>query len=213
MLNSKIAILARPRSGSTSLYKLFKAHLEPIGFKAFYEPYNPRNYVDYYRSGFDFDYLDPLLKFDKIIIKTLFGCRQYPVKSIGNSEYAFGKWMLNFFDKVIVLDRRDKKLQAESLLANMLSGIGWDIPKVYETDKIEKERLDREIASFQHFSRDLEKSAKDNNWPMFYYEDLFIDHNTGEIKRMFDYVGIEMNEDLVQDFIISDARKVRIDPH
>jgi hypothetical protein len=34
-----------------------------------------------------------------------------------------------------------------------------------------------------------------------------------EIKRMFDYLEIEMDDKKIYDFIISDKRKVRIDPH
>lgn len=212
MSNSKIAILARPRSGSTSLYKLLSAHLESKEFKCIFEPYNPNIYIQHLRSGLNFDTLDPLFKYDRILIKTLFGCKQYPVKSVGANESEFTKWMLGFFEKIIVLDRRDKRLQAESLLANHMSGQSWHTPKVYDLDKIDKQRLEEEISNFNFFSKNMKKFADDNNLPMFYYEDLFIDHNAEEIKRVFDYMGIEMNKKLVHDFIISDERKVRIDP-
>jgi hypothetical protein len=213
MSNSKIAILARPRSGSTSLYELISEHLKPQGFECIFEPYNPNLYVDYYKAGRNFDYIDPLLKYDKLLIKTLFGCKQYPHMSTGKDESEFSKWMLGFFEKIIVLDRKDKKLQAESLLANFISGKSWHVPKIYEIDKIEKSMLEKEIKSFTYFSSGMLELANDNNLPVFYYEDLYIDHNMDEIKRIFDYLEIEMNEKLVYDFIISDERKVRIDPH
>jgi hypothetical protein len=212
MIN-KIAILARPRTGSTSLYRMLESQLYPEGFKCFYEPYNPRNYVDYYRQGFDFDYIDPLLKFDKILIKTLFGCSQHPVKSLGLAEKEFINWMDGFFEKVIVLDRRNKRLQAESLLVNIDSKTGWDIPKVYEVDKIDARRIEKETNTFRHFSEKMKLIVEEKSWPIFYYEDLYVDHNMEEIKRMFDYLEIEMDDKKIYDFIISDKRKVRIDPH
>ena len=213
MSNSKIAILARPRTGSTSLFRMLKSHLENDGFLCINEPFNPSLYVRYYRSGFDFDLIDPLLNQEKLLIKTLFGCSQYPVKSLGVEEKSFNDWMDGFFEKVIVLDRKNKNLQVESFLVNFMSGQPWDVPKIYDISKIEKGRIESEIVNFDHFSSSMKKIAEEKSWPMFYYEDLFVDHNMEEIKRMFDYIGLEMDEKKVYDFIISDAMKVRIDPH
>jgi hypothetical protein len=58
----------------------------------------------------------------------------------------------------------------------------------------------------------MRQVAEDKSWPVFYYEDLYVDHNMDEIKHMFDYVGIDMDETKVYDFIISNKRRVRIDP-
>jgi hypothetical protein len=212
-MNNRIAILARPRSGSTSLFRMIESQIENDGFKCFYEPYNPNIYSRYYKEGINFDSLDPILKYDKLFIKTLFGCSQYPSKSTGNDESGFSTWMSTFFNKVIVLDRRDKRLQAESLLANLESGKDWQLPKIYEIDKIETIRIEKEIKDFTYFSNKLKILAEKENWPMFYYEDLFIDHNFAEIQRMFSYLELEIDNNKIQDFIISDKRKVRIDPN
>ena len=212
MTNLKIAILARPRTGSTSLYRMLESHLHPKGFQCFYEPYNPKNYVSYYKEGFDFDYIDPFFKYDQVLTKTLFGCSQHPKKSTGNDERRFTDWMKEFFDKVIVLDRRDKGLQAESLLINLDSKIGWDIPKIYDVNKIDQERLKNEIESFKYFSDKMTSIAEQNSWPIFYYEDLFVYHSISEIEKMLEYIGVEIENDVIYDYIISDKRKVRIDP-
>lgn len=208
----KIAILARPRSGSTSLYRMLESHLHPEGFKCFYEPYNPKNYSDYYKQGFNFDSINPLFKYDRILIKTLFGCSQHPKIKEMQDDDSFTNWMKEFFDCVIVLDRRDKKLQAESLLVNLDSKIGWDIPKIYNVDSIDPKRLEHEIGSFQYFSNKMRDVADQNSWPIFYYEDLFVNHSHEEIKRMLEYAGIEIDESVIYDFILSNKRKVRIDP-
>ena len=59
----------------------------------------------------------------------------------------------------------------------------------------------------------MKSITEKKSWPIFYYEDLFVDHNSEEIKRMFDYLEIVMDDKKVYDFIISDRRKVRIDTH
>jgi hypothetical protein len=129
------------------------------------------------------------------------------------AEKEFINWMDRFFERVIVLDRRNKRLQAESLLVNIDSKTGWDIPKVYEVDKIDARRIEKETNAFRHFSEKMKLIVEEKSWPIFYYEDLYVDHNMKEIKRMFDYLEIAMDDKKIYDFIISDKRKVRIDPH
>jgi hypothetical protein len=46
-----------------------------------------------------------------------------------------------------------------------------------------------------------------------YLVSLFIDHNFAEIERMFNYLELKIDDDKIQDFIISDKRKVRINPN
>jgi hypothetical protein len=178
----------------------------------FLEPFNPKWTLYYNGHGIDFNYIDPFLQHDKVLCKTLYGCSQYPVRSVGLLEKAFTEWMSTYFDKVIVLDRRDKQAQAESLLINQDSDTSWHEPKIYDVSKIAGERLENEITQMTQISEAMRQVAEDKSWPVFYYEDLYVDHNMDEIKRMFDYVGIDMDEAKVYDFIISDKRRVRIDP-
>jgi hypothetical protein len=206
----KIAILARPRTGSTSLYKLFQSHLD--GYMCFLEPFNPKWTLYYNGHGIDFNYIDPFLQYNKVLCKTLYGCGHYPVRSVGLLEKEFIKWMKDYFDKVVVLDRRDKQAQAESLLINQDSDTSWHEPKIYDVSKLDGKRLEDQINYMTQTSEAMRQVAEDKSWPVFYYEDLYVDHNMDEIKHMFDYVGIDMDETKVYDFIISNKRRVRIDP-
>jgi hypothetical protein len=206
----KIAILARPRTGSTSLYKLFQSHLD--GYMFFLEPFNPKWTLYYNGHGIDFNYIDPFLQYNKVLCKTLYGCGHYPVRSVGLLEKEFIKWMKDYFDKVVVLDRRDKQAQAESLLINQDSDTSWHEPKIYDVSKLDGKRLEDQINYMTQTSEAMRQVAEDKSWPVFYYEDLYVDHNMDEIKHMFDYVGIDMDETKVYDFIISNKRRVRIDP-
>jgi hypothetical protein len=208
-VNNRIAILAVPRTGSTSLYKLFQSHLD--GYMCFLEPFNPQRTLYYNNQGIDFLYIDPFVQYDKVLCKTIYGGNQWPIRSFGLLEKAFTKWMSTYFDKVVVLDRRDKQAQVESLLINMDSGLDWHEPKIYDVNKIDEERLSNYINYMTQRSEAMRQVAKDKSWPVFYYEDLYVDHNMDEIKRMFDYAEIVMDEAKVYDFIISDKRRVRID--
>jgi hypothetical protein len=58
----------------------------------------------------------------------------------------------------------------------------------------------------------LHEFSKKYEYPLFYYEDIFIDYNMEELKRLFDYIGIEMKIDLVNEFVFNKERRVRIDP-
>jgi len=208
-VNNRIAILARPRTGSTSLYKLFQSHLD--SYMCFLEPFNPKWTLFYSNHGIDFLYIDPFVQHDRVLCKTLYGCGQYPVRSVGLLEKAFTEWMSTYFDKVIVLDRRDKQAQAESLLINQDSDTSWHEPKIYDVSKLDRNRLENEITQMTQISDNMTQVALERSWPIFYYEDLYLDHNMNEINRMFNYAEIVMDEAKVYDFIISDKRKVRID--
>jgi len=208
-VNNRIAILARPRTGSTSLYKLFQSHLD--SHMCFLEPFNPKWTLYYSNQGIDFLYIDPFVQHNRVLCKTIYGGNQWPIRSFGLLEKVFTKWMSTYFDKVVVLDRRDKQAQVESLLINMDSGLDWHEPKIYDVNKIDEERLSNYINYMTQRSDNMTQVALERSWPIFYYEDLYLDHNMDEIKRMFDYVEIVMDEAKVYDFIISDKRKVRID--
>ena len=206
----KIAILARPRTGSTSLYKLFQSHLD--SYMCFLEPFNPKWTLYYNGHGIDFNYIDPFLQYNKVLCKTLYRSSQYPVRSFGLLEKTFTEWMSTYFDKVVVLDRRDKQAQAESLLISQDSDLDWHEPKIYDTSKIDGERLNNQINYMIQTSEAMRQVAEDKSWPVFYYEDLYVDHNMDEINRMFDYIEVTPDESKIYDFIISNKRKVRIDP-
>jgi hypothetical protein len=178
----------------------------------FLEPFNPKWTLYYSNQGIDFLYIDPFVQHNRVLCKTLYGCGQYPVRSFGLLEKPFTKWMSTYFDKVVVLDRRDKQAQAESLIINQNSGLDWHEPKIYDVSKIDKIRLENNIINMIQTSEAMRQVAEDKSWPVFYYEDLYVDHNMDEINRMFDYIEVTPDESKIYDFIISNKRKVRIDP-
>lgn len=115
----KILILASPRSGSTTLTSLIKEHLKETNYKVFFEPFNPKLYQKYLTNGNDFINCEPLKKYQNLLVKSiiLLNYIEYPT-SIFSNEDEYIDWCLDFFDKIIVLDRENKKEQAESFVIN-----------------------------------------------------------------------------------------------
>jgi hypothetical protein len=57
----------------------------------------------------------------------------------------------------------------------------------------------------------LKNISVENNFPIFYYEDIFLNHNIEDIKKLFVYLGMELDINHFNEYIVSDKRKVRIE--
>jgi hypothetical protein len=55
------------------------------------------------------------------------------------------------------------------------------------------------------------KSISDKGYPLFYYEDLFVNKDIETIKRLNEYCGIEHNQYCIDEWINSPYKKVRIE--
>jgi hypothetical protein len=211
----KILILATPRSGSTSLTKFIDSHIRLADYKMFLEPYAIRNPKDY-SDKFDCETTDLLLSHDNIIVKNLIlvGYDEYPTKTF-NNVHEYLEWCSNFFDKIIILDRKNKIAQAESFVINeTLSrerGIGWHTPKIYDLDKISKSYLSEMVNRYTESSKILHELSESKNIPAFYYEDIFLEHNTDTINNLLKYLEIELISDNYNKFILSPDRRIRIE--
>ena len=132
----RILILATPRSGSTSLVRLVNSHITIPNYKMLIEPFNSQ------LSGYQKN-IDSIVGIENILIKNLFlvGNDEYPIDSFIN-VYEYFNWCYSFFDKIILLDRKDKIAQSESFTINETmwreKGLDWHTPKIYDVDKIEE---------------------------------------------------------------------------
>lgn len=213
----KIQILGTPRSGTTSLSKMIWHHIEELGYVRFLEPFNPKFHDSFKSYGYSFDSYDPLKQFDNLLIKNILLSKgkEYPEKQF-NSNKEHIEFTSTFFDKIIILDRKDKFVQTESFVVNetaeRLTGIGWSTPKVYRTDNLDANFFNDIIGRLKESEAELYSFSKKYDYPLFYYEDIFTDHNMDELKRLFDYIGIDMRMDLVEEWVLNKKRRVRIDP-
>jgi hypothetical protein len=181
----------------------------------FIEPFNQTLYENK-KYDEDRDTISYLTKVDNILVKNLFllGHEEYPIKSF-NNIYDYLKWCYSYFDKIIILDRKDKLAQSESFTVNETTfrerGISWHTKKIYDLDKIDKSYLNTMIDRYNQSSKILDNISKSKEIPIFYYEDIFLEHNIEIINNLLEYLGIELNMEKYNEFILSDSRRVRIE--
>jgi LPS sulfotransferase NodH len=211
----KILLLATPRSGSSTLVKFIDSHIKLSNYKMFIEPFNKNLHANR-KYDEDIDSILYLTKFDNILVKNLFllGHKEYPIKSF-NDIYKYLEWCYSYFDKIIILDRRDKLAQSESFTVNETvfreKGIGWHIQKIYDLDKIDKSYLNNMIDRYTKSSLILKEIYSINNFPIFYYEDIFLDYNIEVIHNLLKYLEIDFDIQNYNTFINNKNRRVRID--
>lgn len=90
--------------------------------------------------------------------------------------------------------------------------IDWHlIKKRYKLSNIPKEYMDEINHRVEESTIIIDEIAKTYNQKVYYYEDIFVEHNLDIIKEIFDEVNIPINIELINKWIISDDKKVRID--
>jgi len=211
----KILILGTPRSGSTSLVKFIDSHIKLSNYQMFIEPFN-RNLYSNKEYDEDRDTILYVTKYNNVLVKSLFllGHEEYPIKSF-NDIYEYLNWCYSYFDKIIILDRKDKLAQSESFAVNETSmrerGTGWHTPKIYDVDTIEPSYIKTMIDRYTESSEILHNISYKQKFPMFYYEDIFLEKSRKHIEQLFSYLDMEMNESNYMEWIVSPYRRVRID--
>jgi LPS sulfotransferase NodH len=205
----KILLLGTPRSGSTSLIKFINSHISLSHYKMMIEPFNNE------LNG-AINSITPLLKYNNLLVKNLFliGNDEYPKESFEN-VYEYFDWCYSFFDKIVMLDRKDKIAQSESFVINETifreKGINWHTQKIYDLDKIDKTYFNEMIDRYTESSKILKEISNINNFPIFYYEDIFLEHNMETINNLLKYLGTELNTKYYNEFILSSYRRIRIE--
>jgi hypothetical protein len=206
----KILLLGTPRSGSTSLIRLVNSHINLPNYKMVIEPFNNSLYFDGNNT------IETLLQYENILVKNLFliGNDEYPKDSfIDVFEYL--NWCYTYFDKIIVLDRRNRIAQSESFVINETMwrerGVDWHTKKIYDLDKIDKAYLETMIGRYTQSGKILNDIAYTNNFPIFYYEDIFLNHNMKIVKKLFEYLGMDLDVEMYNKYVISNELQVRID--
>ena len=206
----RVLILGTPRSGSTSLVRLVNSHINLPNYKMVIEPFNNSLYFDGNNT------IETLLQYENILVKNLFliGNDEYPKDSfIDVFEYL--NWCYTYFDKIIVLDRKNRIAQSESFVINETmwreKGIGWHTKKIYDLDRIDKSYLETMIDRYTKSSKILNDIAYTNNFPIFYYEDIFLNHNMKVVKKLFEYLEMDLDVEMYNKYVISNELQVRID--
>jgi hypothetical protein len=209
----RIAIVCNGRSGSNSMINYINCCLlkEHKKYNTFFEPFNYLN-IDKHSK---LKVIDEIVNKKDVLLKTFIDDDNYPYESFDNVE-QYWEWVYSFFDKIIVLERKNKRLQSESVIyhirisKNRTISPNWHKPKYYDLNEIDQENIVKLEKYLENQSLVL-KSISDKGYPLFYYEDIFVDKNIKTIKRLNEYCEIEFNQSCIDEWINSPYKKVRIE--
>lgn len=187
----KICILSSiGRSGTTSLFNIMCECL-PRYYTCLNEPFGPT---------FDGDGMDIIKNNTNVLVKELLNHRI-------NDEVFPYEWPYQTFDKIIIMDRRNKREQAESHAINSYNEVAftdWHQRKVYDLSNIPEEYIQK----LESQATDLMKEHKGK---VYYYEDVFLNHNLDLLMEIINSVGIQtIPVNVLYEHFYSIDKKVRI---
>lgn len=204
----RICIYSTPRSGSTSLFNYLKLIMNDVNLKSYFEPFSMHgNKNRKYNS---------VVKFDNLLIKNIIYQLPTDIQNINE----FDSKIVNDFDKIIVLLRRDIKSQAESYAYRgskhfmqqcpVKYGRGsWQTKSVYKFDEDEMDMIKENEKTLIENTNHLIDFANKNNLFIIHLEDI-LDKNE-VYYDMLKYIGYSHTEKLY-DSILSKKHKLRIEP-
>jgi len=202
----KICVLATPRSGSKSILALLQSTFWDFNYYSISEPFN---YEHHEMMGTNtHDFYTRIINRNDVIIKTL--VNQKP-KNFNTIEEWYDS-LFEIFDKVIILDRLNKKEQTESYVYCLTkSDFGrWHVPNVYNLTNVSKE-LYEETFNYLTEQRELLKNLSlKYNVPFYNYEDIFVNIDVNVINEFFNYIEMQKNDYNVNKFVFSSNLKVRL---
>ena len=210
----RIAIVCNGRCGSTSLFQYINNCLliQHKKYNTFFEPFNFKNKSIISDKHFK---IDEIVNKKNVLLKTFIDIEYYPYESFENSN-DYWDWFYSFFDKIIILERKNKRLQSESfvyhikLSKNRTVAPGWFIPKYYDlTEDDESDVI--ELTKYLESQSLVLQSISERGYPLFYYEDIFVDKNQEIINRLNEYCEIEYNQSCIDKWINSPYNKIRLD--
>lgn len=199
----KICIVSTGRAGSTSLYNLIKNHLDN-DYYTICEPFH--EWVKQNKKENELEQIDIISQFPNVLIKTVLD--QLPE---GKDMTFLKNWILTTFDKVILLDRKDIKTQSESFaFLTHTKTHDWHIKQVYKMSIVPQKEIDFFMERLQNDKKILEELSNKIKKEIYYYEDLYIEKKIETIKSMFEFLGLKLKDDLVNEWIFSDKKRVRM---
>ena len=201
----KITLLTTARTGSTSLFYLLKSHLEKDNYICVSEPFNDkwREYMRH-KKYMQSDFINE----NNVFIKTF--VNQIPIDILNENE-KYWNWFITYFDKIILLDRKDKQLQSESLKYHekQKNPSNWHTKQYYDLSNITTNEI--EITKSKLINEaDILYKFNSIGYPLFYYEDIFINKDINKIKEMFNYIDLKLDDVLYEKHIKSDNGRIRL---
>jgi hypothetical protein len=198
----KICIYAQGRSGSTSLYKLISNHFDNE-YSKYDEPFNSFSNK---KLGLNDVHIADILNNSNIIIKTL----HYNTID-GLDEKEMPDFLFKHFDKIIFLIREDTISQSESYLYRINSkAYDWHTPEKYDLSIISENSLNEKNKDYADSNQFLISYCNQIGFPIYTYEDIFIKKNINPINQIFNYLGIELDYSLYNEWVLNPLKKERL---
>jgi hypothetical protein len=178
----KILLLYTPRSGSTSILKYFeKIKTE---YECFNEPWFGWMVENVHKN--ENEYSDLITK-ENIFVKSAY--KTLPVSL---------NILLNDFDKIVILLRKNQKEQVESsIIVHKEESFLNIVPRKYNLYNITDDEFQTTYDRYGFLNETLNNFATLNNLPIFYYEDLYY----GNFNSLFNELEIEYNELYYKEFL------------
>jgi hypothetical protein len=203
----RIAILTSERTGSTTLFKLIREHLKSDEYICHCEPFN-----QYLHENLNVNVYDPNFYKNKenVFIKTFLSDIHRPKDLIGNDE-AYWDWFFKYFEKIIILDRKNKTLQSESFTYHAIKGkiTGWHKRQYYDFNGIEDGHIEYRKNIFNEESKKLHEISK-MGYPIVYFEDIYVNRDKTVLKNILEYIGVNLIDSLYGTYVLSDSFRIRL---
>ena len=183
----KIILIYTPRCGSTSILKYFEK-LKPE-YKCYNEPWFDWMVDNVHKSKIDYS---NIASQEDVFVKSALKTLSVPIETI-----------VNDFDKVIFLLRKNKKEQVESsILAHNESSFTNYKKRKYNISSITNEELELIGDRYDYLNNTLTQWSIDFSKPLFYYEDLYY----GSFDALFNELDLEYNEEVFNQFLNTSNR-------
>jgi 6-pyruvoyl-tetrahydropterin synthase len=189
----KILILYVPRSGTNSITDYF------LKQNPYYEYFN-QPFALYKESGIKKMRYEECIKYENVLVKS--DISYFNLLKINKQK------IINDFDKVLLISRKNKREQAIScIIAENNKNFLDKTKRKYYLNGISEETIKKQEDMFVSFENTLHE-LKNPLFRFFYYEDLFY----GDFSELFDYLNIKhIDEDFKN--MLDNSNKYNIGYH
>lgn len=82
--------------------------------------------------------------------------------------------------------------------------------KKYQMETVPKDVIDLNTMGVKYSTNKINELSKIYNKKIYYYEDIFLDNNIETINEIFNLINITANKELLNFWVISDKKLVRV---
>jgi hypothetical protein len=205
-MNKNMALYCVPRSGSSSLFSCITEHLDKT-YVSIWEPFNIAHENMKKENPLEiFNYIDRTNGDKNMFLKLMIGQKKHDTSQLAWDSFIFTK-----IPKILFLIREDKKAATESLLFHQtIKETNYHSKKYYDLSLINNVEMEIRTAGYEFHEKIAKIYNKNYGYPIFTYEEIFVDKNMDRIYEIFEYFEIKPNDDLIKKYIISDEFKVKL---